>query len=77
MGLGILDQHRHHLLRDAPFGLQVEQTAPADPGGILLGPLQIGLRFDDHLQLIGPTVGLLQGRLLPLGREADPVEHPR
>ena len=45
-------------------------------GGILLGPLQIGLRFDDHLQFVGAAVSLVQRGLLPLGREADPVEHP-
>lgn len=60
MRLGVPDHRGHHPLGNAPLGLQVEQTLFTDPRGIPLGPLEIGLRFDDHFQFVGPPVSLLQ-----------------
>ena len=60
MRLGVLDHRGHHPFGDAPFGLQVEQAFFAHTRGVPLGPFEIGLRFDDHFQLVGPPVSLLQ-----------------
>ena len=66
MRLGIFDNRGHHPLRNAPLGLQVEDTPVADARGVLLGPFEIGPAFDNHLQLVRPGIGFVQRRLLAL-----------
>ena len=56
--------------------MQVEPALRTDLCGVALGPGEVLLALDDDLQFVSPGEGLLKGRLLPLGREAHPVEHP-
>ena len=63
MRLGVLDYRGHDLFGDAPLGLEEQQALSAYAGGIPLGPFEILLRLDDHLQFVGPFERLVQGRL--------------
>lgn len=53
MRLGVLDYRGHDLFGDAPLGLEEQQALSAYAGGIPLGPFEILLRLDDHLQFVG------------------------
>ena len=71
MRLGVLDYRGHDLFGDAPLGLEEQQALSAYAGGIPLGPFEILLRLDDHLQFVGPFERLVQGRLPALRRETQ------
>ena len=57
MRLRILDDRGHHAFRNAPLGLQVEDAPGSHPCGIALGPFEIGLVPDDHLQFVRCRLG--------------------
>ena len=74
MRLGILHNRRQNGLVTAPLGLQVETAVTSYATRILLGPREVLLRLDYHLQLMRPSERLVQRWMLTLRRETHPVK---